>query len=76
MKAVYIVLGLVAVGVIAWLVFGNKSNSSTDTTGDASADAAPVNWFNGFGTGNSSQTWNQWFNQRSSENWAFKTTLI
>lgn len=78
MKATYIIIGLVVVGVIAWLVFGNKAKGGTDTTGNAAA-TEPDNstWFSNFGSGTTGgQTWAQWFNKNQADGWPMNTKLI
>ena len=82
MKSIYIVLGLVAVGVVAFLVFGRKGGDDTGGSGDTAAPQDGGNFFSSFGQSFGfsqpalGESTGDWILRNNQSGWAFNTKLL
>lgn len=79
MKTIYIILGIAAVGVAAWLIFGNKKAAAADGSALPADSNNTGTWLTNFGKtdmSNSFNSWQDWFADRQANNWVLNTKLL
>lgn len=77
MKGIYIIIGIVVLGLIALMLFSNKSKGNSNDTAANNSGTADVPLFGAdFGKNfgvlrSNTETWDNWFARRQAQGWTF-----